>query len=353
MMRASALALAVLVPLESMARERESVLEQRLHRLERRQEATENELRAKDARIHELEERLRQMEAAGAARTEHGQQAKAPEPGKAGPTKATKDRVRLKTPSSPAAAETEPQYYGVFAPGKGFSLARTKYGDINASTYFLVRYLNQNPDADTWTDHFGNQRKFSPHPRNDIQVNRMMLMFFGWIYDPRFRYFTYVWTSDAQLGRETQVLIGGNVSFKFSDAFTLFAGIGPMPGTRTNQNVWPYFMATDRRMADEFFRPAYTQGLWIAGNPLPKFYYQAMMGNNLSLLGIDAGQLDRRFSYGAAVWWMPTTGESGPRGSLTDYEIHDKLATRVGLGFTWSPEDRQSQPDPSRAPKIP
>jgi hypothetical protein len=353
MIRALVLILVALVPLGSVAQDRDSSVEDRLRRLEQRQESMENELRAKDARIRELEERLKQTDTAGAGRAENAEQAKAPTDDKAG---SAKNRVRLRTakkedvtlPGSTAAAETdtEPQYYGVFAPGKGFSLARTKYGDINASTYFLVRYLNHDPNADTWTDHFGNEREFSPSPRNDFQVNRMMLMFFGWIYDPRFRYFTYVWTSNAQAGRETQVLIGGNVSYKFSKAFTLFAGIGPMQGTRTNQNVWPYFMATDRRMADEFFRPAYTQGLWIAGNPLPKFYYQAMVGNNLSLLGIDAGQLDRNFSYGAAVWWMPTTGEFGPRGSLTDYEIHDKLATRVGLGFTWSPEDRQSQPDP-------
>lgn len=246
-------------------------------------------------------------------------------------------------------AEEKPEYYGVYAPGRGFTLAKTEHGEANFSLYFLVRHHNQIADNDTFTDHLGNERRISPNPRNDIQVNRVLAMFSGWIYNPKFRYFTYVWSSGANLGRENQVLIAGNLSYRFSDAFNLFAGVGPMPGVRSNQNVWPYFIGTDRRMADEFMRPAFTTGIWVAGNPLPRFYYQVMMGNNLSLLGVDASQLDRRYSYSGAVWWMPTTGEFGPRGSMSDYEIHEKLATRFGLGFTFSPEDRQSQPDPLSA----
>jgi hypothetical protein len=41
---------------------------------------------------------------------------------------------------------------------------------------------------------------------------------------------------------------------------------------------------------------------------------------------------------------MPTTGEFGPRSGFGDYEEHKNLATRLGGHFTFSPEDRQSQP---------
>ncbi len=292
------------------------------------------------------------------SRTEHQEVAEpAPAPEKqaqtdkpaAGETaKPAEDDASKKTQASPKDADREQEYYGVYAPGRGFTVAHTESGEVNFSLYFQVRYLNQNPTQKFWVDHFGNERPFSPHPRNDFQVNRMLLMFSGWVYDPKFRYFTYVWTSNSNAGRENQFLVGGNVSYEFSRAFSLFAGIGPMPGTRTNQNVWPYFHGTDRRMADEFFRPAYTQGIWVAGNPLKGLYYQAMVGNNLSLLGIDASELDRKFSYSGAVWWVPT-GEYGPRGSFSDYEYHDKLTTRFSAGFTWSPEVRQSQPDPLSA----
>jgi hypothetical protein len=50
-------------------------------------------------------------------------------------------------------------------------------------------------------------------------------------------------------------------------------------------------------------------------------------------------------TFSGAVWWMPTTGEFGPRSGFGDYEEHQSLATRLGAHFTFSPEDEQSQPN--------
>jgi hypothetical protein len=49
-------------------------------------------------------------------------------------------------------------------------------------------------------------------------------------------------------------------------------------------------------------------------------------------------------TFSGAVWYMPTTGEFGPRSEFGDYEDHKEVATRIGWHFTFSPEDRQSQP---------
>jgi hypothetical protein len=38
--------------------------------------------------------------------------------------------------------------------------------------------------------------------------------------------------------------------------------------------------------------------------------------NNSSSLGVKTSQLDRSFTTGASVWWMPTTKEFGPKGRL-------------------------------------
>ncbi len=72
-----------------------------------------------------------------------------------------------------------------------------------------------------------------------------------------------------------------------------------------------------------------------------------MLGNNLSILGVDAEQLDGKFqTVAAALRWMPTTGEYGERGgAFGDYEDHQELATRIGAHFTFSPEDAQQQPN--------
>jgi hypothetical protein len=42
--------------------------------------------------------------------------------------------------------------------------------------------------------------------------------------------------------------------------------------------------------------------------------------------------------------WLPTTGEFGLYGTFGDYDWHENLATRLGVHFTRSLEDRQNQP---------
>jgi hypothetical protein len=65
-----------------------------------------------------------------------------------------------------------------------------------------------------------------------------------------------------------------------------------------------------------------------------------MLGDNNSILGVTSNQLDRKFTYGASAWWMPTTKEFGPKGAYGDWEYHETVATRFGFSSTWSPEQR-------------
>ena len=71
----------------------------------------------------------------------------------------------------------------------------------------------------------------------------------------------------------------------------------------------------------------------------------AMFADNLSILGVSAAQLDNKFdTQSFMVQWLPTTGEFGLYGTFGDYDYHQKLATRVGLHYTHSLEDKQRQP---------
>ena len=47
-------------------------------------------------------------------------------------------------------------------------------------------------------------------------------------------------------------------------------------------------------VADEFFRPSYTSGIWATGNITKGLQYQVMLGNNLSTLGVSSGQLNNK-----------------------------------------------------------
>ena len=227
--------------------------------------------------------------------------------------------------------------WGSLDPGKGFLVAETKQGTLSISAYAMFRYLNQLPADQTYLDHLGRERPV--HTRNDLQFHRVQVFFKGWIYDPRIRYVVNIWTVNST----GQIALVGNMSYRFSDAVQLYAGVNGIPGTRSLAGSHPYWLAPDRVLADEFFRPGFTSGAWVTGQALPRFYYTAMVGTNLSELGISATEDTRDLAYGASVWWMPTTGEFGPRGAYGDYERHQHLATRFGVSAAHSREDRFSQ----------
>jgi hypothetical protein len=226
--------------------------------------------------------------------------------------------------------------FGEFNPGRGFTVAKGPYGLLNLSGYMAARYLNQLPPDQTAADHLG--RPIAVQPRNDFQFHRVMLFTQGWLFTPKFQYSTFLWTVQDT----NQVAVGGAINYTFNKYMTLGAGWNAYPGTQSLQGSHPYWESYDRVMADEFFRPYFSQGVFGAGTLFRRLEYRWMVGNNNSNLDVPASKLDRDLSAGAALTWLPTTGEFGPRGAFGDYESHEKVATRFNLAFTYSPEDRQS-----------
>ena len=226
--------------------------------------------------------------------------------------------------------------FGEFNPGRGFTVGQGKYGKLDLSGYMVARYLNQLPGDQSATDHLG--RPIAVTPRQDFQFHRVMLFSQGWLFSPKFQYSTFVWTVQDT----NQVAVGGALYYAFGKYMTLGGGWNAYPGTMSLQGSHPYWESYDRVMADEFFRPYFSQGVFAKGNLLPKLQYRWMVGNNNSNLDIPAAKLDRDLSGGFALTWLPTTGEFGPRGAFGDYEDHEKLATRFNLAYTYSPEERQA-----------
>ena len=236
----------------------------------------------------------------------------------------------------PESSDGNPAIFGEFNPGRGFTVGKGKYGELNLSGYMVARYLNQFPGQQSATDHLG--RPIAVAPRNDFQFHRVMLFSQGWLFSPKFLYSTFVWTVQDT----NQVAVGGALYYNFGKFMTLGGGWNAYPGTMSLQGSHPYWESYDRVMADEFFRPYFSQGVFAKGNLLPRLEYRWMIGNNNSNLDVPAVKLDRELSGGAALTWLPTTGEFGPRGAFGDYENHQNLATRFNLAYTYSPEDRQA-----------
>ncbi len=244
-------------------------------------------------------------------------------------------------PTAASAAPRRPTTQGVeswgdFEPGNGFLVGRNGAGELAISGYMLERYVNQTPGQQTFTDHLGNERTVDG--RNDIWPHRIMIFLKGWVGSPKLIYAVTLWT----VLDTNQNAIFANLGYQFDRKFSLYAGFNGNPGTRSLQGSHPYWLGHDRVMADEFFRPFFTAGVWAQGEPVPGLWYNVMLGDNNSILGVKSSQLDRKFTTGASAWWMPTTKEFGPKGAYGDWERHEKVATRFGVSTTFSPEQRFS-----------
>jgi hypothetical protein len=223
---------------------------------------------------------------------------------------------------------------GEFTPGKGFDLVRTKYGSLNFSLYAMARYLNQMPGEQTWYDHLGRERQLTG--RNDFYFHRAMLWFSGFVGTPKLSYVVTVWT----IMPTQQTLVYGNIQYKFNRHFTAGIGVAPNLSVRSMQGPFPFYSSTDRTMGEESLRGGFTQGFFVMGEIVPRLKYWLMLGNNLSTLGIQAAKETRDLSKSVSIWWMPTTGEFGPRGGIGDLEYHKKAATRFGFSYVTSRENR-------------
>jgi hypothetical protein len=210
-----------------------------------------------------------------------------------------------------------------------------------------VRYLNSQSANETFTDHLGNVFDFNR--RNDITVNRSMFILGGYIFDKRVFYSLTVWTSAGA----ASIVVAGNIGWQFNKHFTFVGGYTGVPGSRSLVNTFPYWTAMDRSMADNFFRPAFTQGVWANGELSKGLNYLAFLGNGLNTLNISAAKIDTAMLVAGSVWWEPL-GNYGPPGKAVnlydDYFAEKKVRIRVGTSFTRSPEDRftdlnQQNPD--------
>ncbi len=210
-----------------------------------------------------------------------------------------------------------------------------------------IRYLNTLDSPTTFTDHLGVVHDV--HLRNDITINRSMFVFGGYIFDKRLLYSLTVWTSAGA----ASIVVAGNIGWVFSKALTITGGYTGLPGSRSLVNTFPFFTASDRSMADNFFRPGFTQGVWASGEPLKGLNYLTMIGNGLNTLNISAAKIDAHLGFSGSLWWEPLGpygGSGKSRNMYDDYFASKKVRIRIGTAFTKAREDRfsdlnQTNPD--------
>ncbi len=205
-----------------------------------------------------------------------------------------------------------------------------------------VRYLNTTSAEDTFTDHLGVVR--TVNKRNDITVNRTMFILGGYMFDPRLRYSTTVWTScGGELNRHS-----GEHRLAIQQGLYADGRLHRRP--RQPGRSWARFHSFSRPTAPWrtiSFRPGFTQGIWANGDVTHDLHYLAFVGNGLNTLNISAAKIDENLMYSGSLWWEPL-GDYGPPGKsrnmYDDYYATPDLRIRLGSSFTSAREDRFFRP---------
>ena len=136
--------------------------------------------------------------------------------------------------SAPATPEPEWPTWGVIdATGSGVVVHRSDEAELAIGAYALVRYINQLPAEQEFTDHLGNVHDIDT--RNDIQFHRAMIHFRGWLMSPKARYQITVWTVMST----DQTTLYGYVGYQFHHRFNVYGGINSLGGTRSVMGSHP------------------------------------------------------------------------------------------------------------------
>lgn len=202
-----------------------------------------------------------------------------------------------------------------------------------------LRYTNTELGNSSYTDHLGAVLPVTR--RNDFSLNRNLLQFVGYIFDKRLQFNLIAWASNSSAA----FVQGGYISWRFNKAIGIYAGYWGAPGTRSLTGTFPYFVQLDRSMADQFFRPGFTQGAWIDGEFWKGLHYELFAGNGLNTLTIPTSKIGRHLLYSGSVWWEPLGIYGIPgraRGMYDDFQWNDKPVIRVGSSYTQSRENRFS-----------
>src|SRR5437899_2901653 len=139
-----------------------------------------------------------------------------------------------------AQAETEKKKPFEHIPNIGFLLYDGEKGQIYFRLFSYVRYLNQRDIDATYTDAFGNTK--TVQQRQDVQLAKFFSPFTGWFLTPKFRYYLYVWSSNASQGDPAQVVGAGNLSYTVNRVLTIGGGITSLPTVRSTEGQFPYWL---------------------------------------------------------------------------------------------------------------
>lgn len=201
-----------------------------------------------------------------------------------------------------------------------------------------LRYSGFAPSASSWTESNGTMlpvRDFSV-----FEINRNWFEFSGYGLDPRLKYLSIVFTSTAS----NSAIFLGYLRYEFDRSFNLSGGYWKVPGSQEWYDSFRYTLGSDRTMATTFFRPGFSPGVWIDGEPTDDLHYVFMISNSFNGESETAKRLGSAMAYSSSVWWEPW-GKYGPGPS--DIEDHRSPALQLSSGFVFTRRLNQGTSTPT------
>ena len=195
-----------------------------------------------------------------------------------------------------------------------------------------LRYTGFVRTKDAFTDSSG--QVLPVLNQSDFSLNRGVFVFSGYALNPKLQYNLSVFGSTTT---NTTIAIG-SLTYQFSKGLALSAGYYNVPGTREWMVSSRYTLGADRTMANTFFRPSISPGVWITGQPLQGLFYYAGIYNNFNASTLNALRASTQMTYSANLWWEPL-GTFGP--GYSDEEYHETLVLRTGTSLTFQRATRE------------
>ncbi|TWU41833.1 hypothetical protein [Novipirellula artificiosorum] len=230
----------------------------------------------------------------------------------------------------------------------GFTIASQRELELGADAYpYWLRINGYGQMRDTIFD--SEQPDLSPD-LNQLQLKRARIVFQGHAFSPDIAYFLQL-DGRSNSGDNLRILdyylkfdVGHQAMNLASGTLGLKAGLYKMPFTLARHLSGKQFEFADRSMASIYFdvNRSLAWGLYGATTGLERpIYWDLALFNGLVTGGAETGSsgtLDNNNAFSMTAYCYPT-GEWG-HGELADFDVHDRLATRIGGGVAFSTIDR-------------
>jgi hypothetical protein len=224
------------------------------------------------------------------------------------------------------------QYYAAYDKGLAilpFDKENNPF-DLRINGWIQFRHHGFARNVSDWTDNAGVTRAVKN--RNAFDIERARLSFKGTAIDPRLSYF-YQLDGDSD-GRHTVDFFDYWWAWKFNDRFRIQFGKRKVTASRQWLLGARRTRFIDRPVANDFFRPDRTLGIFGQGKIGTTGQYEVMVGNGYRTSNLPNNSTDDQFTYAFNQYFDPL-GDYG--GQIVDFDNTCDPLIRFGHSFVYSP----------------